>query len=51
MYEFRVPKDETRGTKRYVVYWDYVLGLVRMTNIYKACGLAKVRDPQKLSLR
>jgi hypothetical protein len=42
MFEFRVPTDESRGRKRYVVYWDYNVGYVKMTNMYKACGLPKV---------
>lgn len=43
MYDFRMPDDETNGQKRYPIYWDYNFGLVRMTNIYKACGLPKVK--------
>jgi hypothetical protein len=37
-YEIDGIHSKEGGSKRYSVMWDYQIGLVRMTQIFKACG-------------
>lgn len=40
-YEFKVPGDDNKENK-YIVMWDYNVGLVRMTPFFKCCKYSKV---------
>jgi hypothetical protein len=37
-YEIDGVDAKEEGSKRYSIMWDYQVGLVRMTQIFKACG-------------
>ncbi|KAF2020725.1 DNA-binding domain of Mlu1-box binding protein MBP1 [Aaosphaeria arxii CBS 175.79] len=45
-YQFRVPGDE----KDYILLWDYQVGLVRMTALFKCCKYSKTTPAKALSL-
>jgi len=48
-YEFDGIDAKDGGNKRYSVMWDYQIGLVRMTQIFKACGFDALSSKVRLS--
>ncbi|KAF2675534.1 hypothetical protein BT63DRAFT_450521 [Microthyrium microscopicum] len=48
VYEFKLP-DSLDPNKKFFIYWDYMNGLVRMTNIFKACGFPKTTPNKALN--
>lgn len=45
-YEFTIPGEE----KRWMVMWDYNIGLVRTTHLFKCQGYSKVGEHNPLGM-